>query len=154
MRFQVPQFIDIEDKIFGPLTFKQFVYVIGGSGIIVILFFFLPNVIAFLLAVPVAIFTAALAFYKVNKRPFIIITEAAVKHFFKRKLYIWKKSEDQRYFSESSLTPEDDVSTTSLKDKTFMLGLEDDEADTGKETNEMDLLERESRDTEEQKKES
>jgi len=26
MQFQVPQFIEIEDKIFGPLTLKQFLY--------------------------------------------------------------------------------------------------------------------------------
>ena len=32
MQFQVPQFIEVEDKIFGPLTFKQFVYVAGGAG--------------------------------------------------------------------------------------------------------------------------
>ena len=33
MQFQVPQFIEVEDKIFGPLTFKQFVYVAGGAGL-------------------------------------------------------------------------------------------------------------------------
>ena len=43
MRFQVPQFIEVEDKIFGPLTFKQFVYVTGGVGLAVILFLFLPR---------------------------------------------------------------------------------------------------------------
>ena len=32
MRFQVPQFIEIESKIFGPLTFKQFIYLAGGGG--------------------------------------------------------------------------------------------------------------------------
>lgn len=91
MRFQVPQFIEIEDKIFGPLTFKQFVYVAGGSGIIAILFFFLPTFFAFILAIPVGIFAGALAFYKINNRPFIIMVEAAIKLFFKNKLYIWKK---------------------------------------------------------------
>jgi hypothetical protein len=30
MRHEVPQFIDIEDKIFGPLTFLQGLYLIGG----------------------------------------------------------------------------------------------------------------------------
>jgi hypothetical protein len=29
MQFRVPQFIDIEDKLFGPLTFKQFIYLAG-----------------------------------------------------------------------------------------------------------------------------
>ena len=31
MQYQVPQFIEVEDKIFGPLTFKQLVYVVGGE---------------------------------------------------------------------------------------------------------------------------
>jgi len=30
MRHEVPQFIDIEDKIFGPLTFFQGLYLLGG----------------------------------------------------------------------------------------------------------------------------
>ena len=41
MRFQVPQFIEIEDKIFGPLTIKQFIYIAGGAGLCFILFRFL-----------------------------------------------------------------------------------------------------------------
>ena len=36
MRFEVPQFVDIEDKIFGPLTFKQFIYIAGGAGVSVV----------------------------------------------------------------------------------------------------------------------
>ena len=33
MRFQVPQFIEVEDKIFGPMTLKQFIYMAGGAGL-------------------------------------------------------------------------------------------------------------------------
>ena len=32
MQFQVPQFIEIEDKIIGPFTVKQFIYLVGGAG--------------------------------------------------------------------------------------------------------------------------
>ena len=42
MQFQVPQFIEVEDKIFGPLTFKQFVYVLGGAGACYLLWRVLP----------------------------------------------------------------------------------------------------------------
>ena len=62
MRFQVPQFIEIEDKIFGPLTFKQFIYIAGSIGIGVIAFAFLPTFIAIIIALPVAAFGAMLAF--------------------------------------------------------------------------------------------
>ncbi|MFM2424198.1 MAG: hypothetical protein RLZZ70_589, partial [Candidatus Parcubacteria bacterium] len=38
MQFEVPQFIEIEDKIFGPLTWKQFLYVGGGLSMTAVLF--------------------------------------------------------------------------------------------------------------------
>jgi hypothetical protein len=91
MRFQVPQFIEVEDKIFGPLTFKQFIYVAGGVGFCVVLFLFLPKFLAILIGLPVILFAAALAFYKVNDKPFINIVESFVKYIFTNKLYIWKK---------------------------------------------------------------
>ena len=93
MRFQVPQFIEVEDKIFGPLTFKQFVYVAGGGGIIVILFVFLPKFLAILLALPVVALAGALAFYKVNDKPFVHFIESFFNYSLKNKLYIWKKEE-------------------------------------------------------------
>lgn len=92
MRFQVPQFIEVEDKIFGPLTFKQFIYVAGGVGICVIFFIFMPKFLAILLSLPVAAFAGALAFYKVNDKPFIFMVEAFFKYTLANKLYIWKKS--------------------------------------------------------------
>jgi len=95
MRFQVPQFIEIEDKIFGPLTFKQFIYLAGGAGICVTLFFYIPKFIAFLIALPVALFSLALAFYKINNKPFINIVEAFFKYSLGNKLYTWKREPKQ-----------------------------------------------------------
>lgn len=93
MRFQVPQFIEVEDKIFGPLTFKQFIYLAGGAGICVILFTFLPKFLAFLVSAVVAALAFALAFYKVNEKPFINLLEAFFNYLITSKLYIWKKEE-------------------------------------------------------------
>jgi hypothetical protein len=92
MRFQVPQFIEIEDKIFGPLTFKQFIYLAGGVGLCVMAFIFLPNFIAFIIAVPIAMFAMGLAFYQMNGKPFIEVVEAFLRYYLGSKLYIWKKS--------------------------------------------------------------
>ena len=93
MRFQVPQFIEVEDKIFGPLTFKQFVYVAGGVGLSVILFLFLTKFLAVIISLPIILFSAALAFYKINGKPFVNAVEAFVKYSLTNKLYIWKKEE-------------------------------------------------------------
>ena len=75
MRYQVPQFIEIEDKIIGPLTLKQFVYLAGGAGLSYLVYAvtnpYLPIFIVVALMLPVAAFGVALAFYKINNRPFI-----------------------------------------------------------------------------------
>ncbi len=93
MRFQVPQFIEIEDKIFGPLTFKQFIYLLGGGGAVFILYVFLPIYLMVFFAIPVALFALALAFYQVNNQPFIKVVENAFYYLTSNKLYLWRKRE-------------------------------------------------------------
>ncbi len=91
MRYQVPQFIEIEDKIFGPLTFKQFIYLAGAGGVCLLFFTLLPLYIAVLCMIPFIVLGLALAFYKVNGRPFIVALEHAFGYFFGHKLYLWKQ---------------------------------------------------------------
>ena len=91
MKYQVPQFIDVEDKIFGPLTFKQFVYVAGSAGMSFVIYKFVPIIIAIPIILAVMGFGLALAFYKVNNKPFIAVVESAIKYWGASKLYIWKK---------------------------------------------------------------
>jgi hypothetical protein len=91
MRFEVPQFIEIEDRIFGPLTWKQFVYLAGGAGFGVIIFFWLPFIFFIFLAIPVGALAAALAFYPINNRPFSIFLESVYTYFKNHRLYLWKR---------------------------------------------------------------
>lgn len=93
MQFQVPQFIEVEDKIFGPLTIKQFIYLAGGGGLSFLLYSLLPTFIAIIIILPIIAFSLALAFYKINNKPFITIVEAAFKYLVAGKLYIWKKED-------------------------------------------------------------
>ena len=93
MQFQVPQFIEIEDKIFGPFTLKQFIYLAGGAGISFIIYNFLGLFWGLFLIGPVIAFAFALAFYKVNSKPFINVVEAGFKYYLNDKLYIWKKEQ-------------------------------------------------------------
>ena len=93
MRFEVPQFIDVEDKLFGPLTFTQFVYLVGAGGASFALWVLLPTFLAIPLIIPIAVFGIALAFYRHNNRPFIVLVESWVNYMMKGKLYIWKKRE-------------------------------------------------------------
>lgn len=91
----MPQFIEVEDKIFGPFTLKQFVYVAGGVGLCAIFLLYFPLFIGIILALPVAALTAALAFYKVNNKPFVDIMEAAFNYYIGNRLYLWKKERPQ-----------------------------------------------------------
>ena len=92
MNFQVPQFIEVEDQIFGPLTFKQFVYLAGGGGTCFLIWQVIPiPFIAIIVIAPFAALTLALAFYKINNRPFILVLESASRYFFSSKLFIWRK---------------------------------------------------------------
>lgn len=92
MEFRVPQFIEVEDKIFGPFSAKQFMY-IGGAGGAFFIFYSITHSLIFgvLLSAPIVALGLALAFYKINNRPFIYMLEAAFKYFTGATLYVWKK---------------------------------------------------------------
>lgn len=93
MRHQVPQFIEVEDKIFGSLSFRQFLYLIGGIAVVVILYlqfgFFLAVLVG---AAPLGL-GLALAFVKVNNRPFIYFLQSLLTFFMRGRLYLWRKQE-------------------------------------------------------------
>ncbi|HEY4520001.1 MAG TPA: PrgI family protein [Candidatus Paceibacterota bacterium] len=101
MQFQVPQFIEVEDKIFGPLTFKQFIYIIGGAGCSYILWRIFTPYIAAPLIILVGGGAAALAFLQVNKRPFIVALENGFFYFMKSKLYLWSNTRKTRAAQEN-----------------------------------------------------
>ncbi len=91
MQFKVPQFIDIEDKLFGPFTFYQFVYLAGGGGLAFIVYKLLPLWLALL---PMLFFIALallLTFYRINSKPFIYYLQAGISYALGSKLYIWKQ---------------------------------------------------------------
>lgn len=91
MKYQVPQFIEVEDKIIGPLTLKQFIWLVGGAGMSFVVYNFLPLFISIILIGIIIPLSLALAFYKVNNKPFIDMLESAVSYYSKPNLYIWKK---------------------------------------------------------------
>ncbi|HEU0085543.1 MAG TPA: PrgI family protein [Candidatus Paceibacterota bacterium] len=91
MQFKVPQFLDIEDKIFGPFTFRQFTYLAGGAGLCYIIYKLLGIWYG---SIPIIIFAGlslALTFYRPNGKPFIFMLQAAFKFLFQDKLYIWQR---------------------------------------------------------------
>src|SRR3990167_3543728 len=90
MQHQVPQFIEVEDKIFGPLTAKQFFYITAGASIVFIMYIYLQLWLVVILGVPIGGFFAALAFLKLNGVPFIRIVSNANSS--SNRLFLWKKT--------------------------------------------------------------
>ncbi len=103
MRFSVPQFIDIEDKVFGPFTIKQFVYMAGGLGLSYLLWKLLPNFIAILIIIPLLVFAGLLSFYRYNGKPFIFLVEAWFSYMLGSRMYMWKKSPPREKKEEEKL---------------------------------------------------
>ena len=92
MQFRVPQFIDMEDKIVGPLTLKQFAYILGAAGFSFLLWTFISiKIIAVILIIPTAGLFIALAFLKINERPFVEVLESAFNYYSSSKIYTWRQ---------------------------------------------------------------
>ena len=136
MRFQVPQFIEVEDKIFGNYTIKQFIYLAGGVGLSFAIYRLIGSFVWSALPIIIIMsFSAALAFYRINERfPFIYIEEAAFKYFFSNKLYIWKKRENKKMPEENNTDQEikkyasimvPKISDSKLKDLTWSLDIKE-----------------------------
>lgn len=112
MRFEVPQFIEIEDKIFGPLTWRQFIWLGGGVGMGVVLFFTTSLIFFVIFGLPLALIAGALAFYPVNNRPFSFFLEAIYNYLLGKKLYLWQQKKEvvHKYdFTPSSVSKGDDT---------------------------------------------
>lgn len=71
MRYKVPQNIDMQDRILGPLTMIQFIYAVVGGGFCYGIYMTIPSPFSFILLIPAAFLTVALVFIKVNERPFL-----------------------------------------------------------------------------------
>tara|TARA_Y100000034_G_scaffold82006_1_gene98291 strand:- start:1207 stop:1629 length:423 start_codon:yes stop_codon:yes gene_type:complete len=130
MRFRVPQFIEVEDKIFGPFTLKQFIYLAGGAGFVAMLYSTLPFFFVILLGAPVVILALALAFYKVNNRSLVDVMESATRYFSGNKLYLWKQKVKKTTKKEGSkekksLLSVPKLSENKLKDLAWSLDIKE-----------------------------
>ncbi|MDB5259924.1 MAG: seg [Candidatus Nomurabacteria bacterium] len=114
MQFRVPQFIDVEDKVIGPFTLKQFGYLLGAGGFSFLIWTFIPiKTIAVIVIIPVAGLFLALAFVKVNNRTFGEILESAFSYYTGVKIYTWKQPDGKNQKIEEHI---DKVVTDTTKE--------------------------------------
>ncbi len=96
-QFTVPQFIDVEDKIFGPITTRQFVILLV-AGLLLFIVFKLADTPLFIAALAlIGGFAIILAFVKINGQSF---------HYFLLNIFQAARRPSRRVWNKSYTTGE------------------------------------------------
>lgn len=91
MRFQVPQYIDIEDKIIGPLTIKQFIYYVIAVMLLVPVFALADTALFVTVTIPVAGIAALFAHGRFHGQPFVAVAGHAISFYVTGRFYVWRR---------------------------------------------------------------
>lgn len=92
MQYMVPQFIDVEDKIFGPITTRQFIIILVGGTLEFVLFKLLRFWMFAFFGLLIFAMSGTLAFMKVNGQPFHFFLLNLVQTLRRPRLKTWDKS--------------------------------------------------------------
>jgi len=98
MNFQIPQFIEIENKIVGPLTLKQFLYLAIAAALSFLFYFILAFWLWIILTAILASIAAVLAFIKYNGQPLPKIIFHAFGFFWGPRFYLWQRTTENEMF--------------------------------------------------------
>ena len=90
MQYQIPQFIELEDKIVGPLTLKQAFYIGGAAIASVLLYFTVPLWLWIFTSIFIVGGGLGLALIKVNGQPLSRIALDALNFYWQPQSYVWQ----------------------------------------------------------------
>ena len=108
-QFVIPQFIDVEDKIFGPITTRQFIILLLAGGII-FLSYKLADFMLFILILAVVGGSAlVLAFIKINGQPFHFFILNIIQTVRRPSRRIWHKKYTKQQLKEFIKKPEVEI---------------------------------------------
>lgn len=100
-QFVVPQFIDVEDKIFGPITTRQFLIILGAGMIIFVAYKYADFALFVTLLVIVGGLALTFAFVRVNGQTFHYFLLNILQTMRRPSLRVWNKvfsKEELNYF--------------------------------------------------------
>lgn len=92
-QYKVPQNIDMQDRIVGPLTLFQFVYLLAGGMIFYATLKSPGAADVVLVGAPAALLALALAFIKINDLPFSRFVWSLITFIFNPKKRVWHRGE-------------------------------------------------------------
>ena len=93
LQFTVPQFIDIEDKIIGTVTVRQFVILLVATILVALCFKLLSFTVFVCMSLIILGSSITLAFVKINGAPFHYFILNIVQTFKKPRLRVWRKDD-------------------------------------------------------------
>ena len=91
-RFVAPQFIDVEDRIIGPITTRQFIFMVIGGVIAFAAYKILDTSGFIIVALIVAIVVVVFGFIKINGRRFHEFVGSMVETIRRPRVRVWSKS--------------------------------------------------------------
>lgn len=108
-QFTVPQFIDIEDKIIGPITTRQFIILLA-TMIVIAAYYKIFDFSAFVAASVLTFsITCVFAFFKINGRPFHFFVLNLIQTLKRPALRAWNKNYyDYNLLDEEKVLPMSD----------------------------------------------
>lgn len=105
-QFVVPQFIDVEDKVLGPITVRQFIIILVGGGLIFVAYKLADLTLFIVEAVAIAFITFVVAFVKINGRPIHYFILNVVQTLMRDKLRVWLKVYSRQEVREAEKAPQ------------------------------------------------
>ena len=130
MLINVPQYIDVEDKVAGPLTMKQLGWVIALGVILLILWNMIPFPGSIVVGFPIAIIFIAMAFFRPYGQPMISFVMFGIMYFFRPKVYVWKRAPQniidvpQKAKTVENFSPDKHLTSESLRELSQLLDSE------------------------------
>ena len=130
MQFPVPQFTDVEDRIIGGLSFKQFGIVLVAAIVTFVAYTVTKNVfITIFVGVLTGVPALALAFGKLNGRPLYSSAGNFVRFLFGAKIYVFHKqgqtiseNDKAQVVVEEQIAPKDKKATAvKIKELNYLL---------------------------------
>lgn len=93
-RFLVPQYIEMEDKIVGPLSMSQFLYLLGGFIICYFFYTFFDKILAYPLIFLFGALSLSLAFLKINGFPLPRVISFILRYYTTPRERFWSKTDE------------------------------------------------------------
>lgn len=118
MATKIPQDVTREDKLVGPLTLKQFLYILGTASILFIFYqYYASGILYFiefiLLSSIIAFFGLSLAFLNINGRPFGVFLLSLIRFWVTGHRRVWQK--EPRELVAAIKVTADDIKDTKVE---------------------------------------